>query len=65
LLDQIELAFEELESSAAEDELAAEQAVTKTTNVAAFTDYGIECLRETIAEARAAGHATPPIKSTE
>src|SRR5437879_7126521 len=37
LLDQIELAFEELESSATEDEIAAERAVTKTTNVTAFT----------------------------
>jgi transposase len=37
LLDQIELAFEELESSATEDEVAAERAVTRTTNVLAFT----------------------------
>src|ERR1700674_3610657 len=37
LLEQIELAFEELESSATEDEIAAESAVAKTTNVAAFT----------------------------
>ena len=37
LLDQIELAFEELESSATEDEIAAERAVAKTTNVMAFT----------------------------
>src|SRR5579872_6260443 len=37
LLDQIELQFEELESSATEDEIAAEMAVTKTTTVAAFT----------------------------
>jgi transposase len=37
LLDQMELAFEELESSASEDELAADRAVAKTTNVAAFT----------------------------
>src|SRR5215813_11248282 len=37
LLDQMELAFEELESSATEDELAAERAVAKATNVAAFT----------------------------
>ena len=37
LLDQMELAFEELESSASEDEIAAERAVAKTTNVAAFT----------------------------
>src|ERR1700755_3570401 len=37
LLDQVELAFEELESAASEDEIAAEQAVAKTTNVVAFT----------------------------
>ena len=35
--DQIELQFEELESSATEDEIAAEIAVAKTTTVAAFT----------------------------
>src|SRR4051812_41258518 len=37
LLDQMELAFEEFESSASEDEIAAERAVVKTTNVVAFT----------------------------
>src|SRR5205809_906964 len=37
VLDQIELRFEELESSATEDEIAAEMAVAKTTTVAAFT----------------------------
>jgi transposase len=37
LIDQIELTLEELESSASEDEVAAEQAVAKTTKVAAFT----------------------------
>src|SRR6266576_1298169 len=37
LLDQIELQFEELESSATEDEIAAEMAVAKTTTVAAFS----------------------------
>src|SRR5277367_1840797 len=37
LIDQMELAFEELESTASEDELAAEQAAAKTTNVLAFT----------------------------
>jgi transposase len=37
LLDQMELTFEELESSASEDEIAAEHAVAKTTNVVAFT----------------------------
>jgi transposase len=36
LVDQMELAFEELESSATEDELAAERAAAKTTNVVAF-----------------------------
>ena len=35
LLDQMALAFEELESSATEDEVAAEQAVAGTTNVVA------------------------------
>jgi hypothetical protein len=33
LLDQMELAFEELESSASEDEIATERATAKTTNV--------------------------------
>src|ERR1041384_5893257 len=37
LIDQMELAFEELESSASEDEIAAEHAVARTTNVVAFT----------------------------
>jgi hypothetical protein len=37
LLNQQELAFEELESSASEDEIAAERAVAKTTNVVSFT----------------------------
>jgi transposase len=37
LLDQMELTFEELESSAAEDEIVAERATAKTTNVVAFT----------------------------
>jgi transposase len=37
LLDQMELAFEELESSATEDEIAAERAVAKATTVAGFT----------------------------
>jgi transposase len=36
LIDQMELAFAELASSASEDEIAAERAVAKTTNVAAF-----------------------------
>jgi transposase len=36
LLDQLELAFEEAEATASEDELAAELAAAKTTNVAAF-----------------------------
>src|ERR1700693_2315767 len=37
LIDQMELGFEELESSASEDEIAAESAVARTTNVVAFT----------------------------
>src|SRR5271154_3606785 len=37
LLDQMELGLEELESSATEDEIAAEQAAARATNVAAFT----------------------------
>jgi hypothetical protein len=37
LLDRMELAFEELAGSATEDEVTAERAVAKTTNVAAFT----------------------------
>jgi transposase len=37
LLDQLELQLEELEASASEDELAAETAAAKTTNVAAFS----------------------------
>jgi len=37
LLDQLELTLVELESSATEDELAAEMAVAKTTKVASFT----------------------------
>lgn len=37
LLDQMVLTFEEMETSASEDELAAEQAVAKATNVAGFS----------------------------
>src|SRR6201747_840589 len=37
LLDQLELTLEELESSATQDELAAEMAAAKTTKVASFT----------------------------
>ena len=37
LVDQLELQLEELETTATEDELAAESAASKTTNVAAFT----------------------------
>lgn len=37
LLDQLELTLEELESSATEDELAAEMAAAKTTKVSSFT----------------------------
>jgi transposase len=37
LIDQLELQLEELEASATEDDLAAEQAAARTTKVAAFT----------------------------
>jgi transposase len=37
LLDQLEFQLEDLEASATEDEIAAEKAAAKTTNVAAFT----------------------------
>ena len=37
LIDQLALDFAELEASATEDELAAEQAVARTTTVRAFT----------------------------
>ena len=37
LLDQMELGLEELESAATEDEIAAEQAAARATNVVAFT----------------------------
>jgi transposase len=37
LIDQLALAFEELEASASEDELAAEKAVARTTTVRGFT----------------------------
>src|SRR5579863_3481053 len=37
LIEQLALTFEELEANATEDELAAEQAVAKTTTVAGFT----------------------------
>ena len=37
LIEQMELEFEDLAASATEDELAAEQAVARTTTVAAFT----------------------------
>jgi len=37
LIDQMELELDELEAAATEDEIAAEQAATKTTTVAAFT----------------------------
>jgi transposase len=36
LIDQMELEFEELETAATEDEIAAERAAARTTNVAAF-----------------------------
>jgi hypothetical protein len=31
--------------------------------VPAFTDYGVECLKQIIADERAAGRAPPPIQS--
>src|ERR1700675_958743 len=37
LIDQLSLTFEELESAATEDELAAEAAIARTTDVAGFT----------------------------
>ena len=37
LIDQLALTFEELEANATEDELAAEQAIAKTTTVVGFT----------------------------
>ena len=37
LVDQLAIIFEELEASATEDELAAERAIAKTTNVRGFT----------------------------
>jgi hypothetical protein len=33
--------------------------------VTAFTGYGIECLKQIIADQRAAGRAPPPTQSTE
>ena len=33
--------------------------------VTAFTEYGIECLRQIIADERAAGDAPPQVKPTE
>lgn len=32
-------------------------------SVTAFTDYGIECLKQIIADERAAGRAPPPVQS--
>src|SRR4029078_10542578 len=40
LIDQLALTFEELEANATEDELAAEQAVAKTTTVVGFNGNG-------------------------
>ena len=42
LVDQLALAFEEAEASATEDELAAEKAVAKSTNVRGFTRKRLE-----------------------
>ena len=33
--------------------------------VTAFTDYGIECLKQIIADERAAGRALPPVQSAK
>jgi len=33
--------------------------------VTAFTEYGIECLKQIIADERAGGRAPPPIQSTK
>ena len=33
--------------------------------ITAFTDYGIECLQQIIADEKAAGNAPLPAKSTE
>jgi hypothetical protein len=33
--------------------------------VTAFTPYGIDCLKQIIADERAAGKAPPPVKSTK
>jgi len=33
--------------------------------VTAFTEYGIECLKQIIADERAAGKAPPPVQSTK
>ena len=59
LIDQMELTFEELESSASEDEIAAEHAVARTTNVVAFTrkraarqPFPAHLPRERVVEAR-------------
>src|SRR6202790_4793539 len=43
IIDQIELQFEELESSATEDEIAAERAVAKTTTVAGVSRQMARC----------------------
>ena len=43
LLDQMELELEELEADATEDEIAAERAAAKTTNVAPFTRIAAYC----------------------
>lgn len=33
--------------------------------VTAFTEYGIECLKQIVADERAAGDAPPPVQSTK
>ncbi len=51
-IDRLALDFEELEASATEDELAAEQAVAKTTTVRAFTRRRQSATRSSVSRAR-------------
>src|ERR1700676_3201077 len=51
LIDQMELGFEELESSATEDEVAAESAVAKTTNYVGQLAFGPFCPFRTLPNA--------------
>ena len=74
LLDQMELSFEELESTAAEDEIAAEAAVARTTAAAAFTrkrpvrrPFPEHLPRERVVEPRGLSHwrILPPDSGTQ